>query len=165
MKVHANSSFLLLLSVLALVGCQVLPPEEEVPVVDLLPPPKVMPSTRDWLEVRAVLCRQGVPEQRARMMELAVAGKSFEEQMERLLLASCQPERTPGLLREALAQVDERHASESELALISLLRDHARSYRVLEEKNKQLAEQLEATISGIREIETEVDALRPLRAP
>ncbi|MCK9562954.1 MAG: hypothetical protein M0R02_09585 [Bacteroidales bacterium] len=164
MKTSATSLAWLSLATLLLAACHSLSPADDAPVGDLLPPPTVATPARDWLVVRMELCRQSVPEQRARMMELTVAaGKTADERMERLLLASCQPEHTPGLLREALAQFDERSATESERALAALLRDHARSYRILEEKNTQLATQLEATINGIRDIETELDALRPIR--
>lgn len=163
MKASVISLAWLSVAVLSLAACHSLPGDNGAPLVEDLPPPPVATPARDWLVVRSELCRQSVPEQRARMMELTVAGKTADERMERVLLASCQPEHTPGLLREALAQFDELSATESERALLSLLRDHARSYRILEEKNTQLAAQLEATINGIRDIETELDALRPIR--
>ncbi|MCK9469244.1 MAG: hypothetical protein M0Q49_07490 [Porticoccaceae bacterium] len=162
MKVSAISLVWLSLATLGLAACHSLAPTDSGVQDALLPPPRAT-SPRDWLVERTELCQQSVPEQRARMMELTVGGKTPEDRMERLLLASCQPERTPGLLREALAQFDEPPATESERALVSLLRDHARTYRLLEERNTQLAEQLETTINGIRDIENEVDALRPIR--
>lgn len=164
MKTSGISPVWLAVAALLLVGCHSLsPPDAEIiSVDDLLLPPVVTPH-RDWLLVRLEICRQSIPEQRARMMELTVETITAEERMERLLLATCHPESTPGLLREALAGFDSLAATESEQALVNLLRDHARSYRLLEEKNARLAAQLEATINGIRDIETEMDALRPIR--
>ncbi len=160
MKITPAIAVSLLLATTLMGGCESLhAPQPEGPVaVDLAHAP-----ARDWLLARAELCRQGMPEQRARMMELAVAGGGHEERMERVVLASCHPDHTPGLLREALRDFDDSDASDRDRALLGLLRDHARSYRLLEERNAALAAQLEATINGIREIEADLDALRPER--
>ncbi|MFA5495864.1 MAG: hypothetical protein WC247_13910 [Porticoccaceae bacterium] len=153
------------------VGCQQLPPavpaSAEVASDEAADP--VAPAPRNdseyWLVTRQLLCALPMVEQRARLMETALeAGSDRDHKLQRVLLASCHPEHTPGLLREALNDLgDDRHWSDGERALVALLRDHARSYRLLEEKNSDLAAQLEATINGIREIEADMNSLTPNR--
>ena len=146
-----------------LAGCQFNPPEPpndmpEAPIAEAA----LASRTDHWLEARRELCLLPAQEQRKRLETLAAKAPRTdrEEKITRLLLATCQPDLTPGLLREALSDLTETGDwSPAEQSLIQLVRDLARSYRILEEKNQQLANQLEAIINGIRVIETELDGI------
>lgn len=155
---HASA----LLLVLALLqGCQSGVPGQ--PPEPLAPDPKTKPEVEDWLESRHRLCQASATQQRARLDTLARRARetSDDEKIERVLLASCEPDITPGLLREALNDLpDNGERTLAEQSLVQLIRDLARSYRILEDRNRELAAQLEATINGIRDIETEIDSMQ-----
>lgn len=143
-----------------LAGCQTLGSDPSVE-------PEPQPVNEDppaeaatWLLKRQQLCRLDTDERRLRLRELT--GDSDDHRRDQLLLASCEPERTPGLLREALQAIPEQ-TEPSLQALLEMIHDHSRSYRVLEEQNAQLTTQLERTIEGIRRIEADMDHLRRSR--
>lgn len=151
---------------LLLAGCQL---PGSGPGADA-PPLSAPTAARDadhHLLVRERLCALPTGEQRLRLTALAAPGGDRDSRFRRVLLASCQPEATPGLLREALVALgDGEDFSPGERALVALIRDHARSYRVLEDKNGELAARLAETIDGIRAIEADMDNLTPgRRAP
>ena len=118
-------------------------------------------STEYWLEKRRELC--GLPdiERRARLKFYSDEGEKRQDaQLERLLLASCQPDQTPGLLYEALRDFPpETTETHPQSALIEVIRDFARSYRALETKTRNLEEKLESTIDGIQQIEAEMNGI------
>lgn len=151
--------------VLALLqGCQsgVFRPGQ--PMEPPAPLPETKPGVEDWLESRQRLCQTSATERRARLDALASRARDTreDEKIERVLLASCQPDITPGLLLEALNDLpDNGERTLAQQSLVQLIRDMARSYRLLEDRNRQLAAQLEATINGIRDIETEIDSIKP----
>lgn len=137
-----------------LAGCQTLPPE---PMVEPELITEAQPSASYWLLKRQELCRLESDERRLRLRE--PAGDSNEGRLDKILMATCEPERTPGLLREALQDIPGQDDPALE-ALLDMIRDHSRSYGVLERLNAQLSEQLESTIEGIRRIEADMDHLR-----
>lgn len=129
-----------------------------------------------WLQVRSDLCRLPEPQQRARYDMLAGDGASSAgSRMQQLLLATCAPDRTPGLLRETLA-ADSADASgdTGQQPLLELIRDFSASYQILENRIRELEQQvvtkdgelektrqeLAATVDGIRQIESEIDDLQ-----
>jgi len=155
---------LLPLGVLVLLGgCQHAPapqPQTEQPVEEVVTVEP--PAAEKWLENRLFLCQLSTAERREQLDQLAAnaATADREAKFARLLLATCEPDLTPGLLREALSSVgDTQGWTAAEQALVQLVADLSRSYRILEEKNRQLADQLETTIRGIRAIETELDGM------
>lgn len=159
-----STCFCLAVASLLLTGCQSLLEdsaihEEAAPVSISVQPAPESPSALDkWLLTRQRLCTMPSDEQRIQLQALATV--RGEQSIERVFLASCNPEQTPGLLREALSNLDPQDDwSSGQYALLAMIQDHARSYRILEEKNTQLAKQLETTINGIREIETDMDNL------
>lgn len=138
-----------------LTGCQTLELEQVSEAEAAVVEPQQ--EVAQWLLQRQQWCQLEAEERRLRLRE--PVGDSEEASLGRVLLASCEPERTPGLLREALQAVPEQEDPALQ-ALLNMIRDHARSYRVLEEQNAQLAAQLESTIEGIRRIEADMDHLR-----
>ncbi len=142
-----------------LAGCQPLQPVpvDDLPVCEAVDP-EPDPATT-WLLRRSELCSLEGEVQRARLAELQ--GHDEATAIERVLLTSCDPARTPGLMREALNALPDNPDRDPALqSLLNMLRDHTRSYRMLEDRNSQLAEQLEATVEGIRQIEADMESLR-----
>lgn len=111
------------------------------------------------LATRHELCQLPIEEQRSQLKALTESSerKSGQNVFQRLLLASCHPDLTPGILREALSDF---YATESqtkfEQYLVQIIKDMDQSNRVLEERNRQLKSELEKTIKGIRDIESDI---------
>lgn len=149
---------------LSLAACQHLPasnpaPSATTPVSCPAPPE---PMGDRWLARRDALCSLPAGEQRAALRRLgqSKAALSRTQQFEQLLLASCRPDMTPGLLREALAGTSALpDLVDSERRLIQMIKDFDLSHRALEQKNAQLKSDLTKTIDGIRDIEDETDNL------
>jgi len=115
-----------------------------------------------WLVRRQQLCDLPVEGQRDRLRTLAAVAGDPRWDLELVLLASCRPDQTPGILREALARLASDPAwTPGQLALVALIRDSVRSYAVLESRIADLSSELEATIDGIRAIETDINNLSP----
>lgn len=154
---------IVLAAFLAIQGCQndIFVPE---------PPPSVQavqsacdnapPSSIErQLATRHALCQLPIEEQRSQLKALAEDSerKSGQDALRRLLLASCHPDLTPGILREALSDIYASEGqTESELYLVQIIKDMDQSNRILEEKNRQLRNDLEKTIEGIRDIESDI---------
>lgn len=151
---------------LALQGCQHHPPAADraqsrfgaatdCPAVD-------KSTVEGWLRFRHTLCQLPMKEQRSRLKFLTQATQplSNEEAVERLLLATCHPELTPGLLREALGSFSiNDDMPDAERHLIQMVRDFESGSRALEERNRQLRKKMANTVDGIRDIEAEMDNL------
>lgn len=119
-------------------------------------------NTGDWLLKRHSLCQLPITEQRVRLNTLTTNKEtsSKSEKIERLLITTCKPDWTPGLLRQALNDLmAENSWADEELYLLQLIKDLDTSNRLLEDKNRQLKEDLESTIKGIRDIESDMDNL------
>lgn len=138
-----------------LAGCQTLEPSPAA--VSACPDDHQPDLASSWLLKREQLCLLEGEEQRSRLRE--VENSSEQKRIEKILLASCEPEKTPGLLREALNEL-QGHSDPAMQALVNMIHDHAHSYRVLEERNAQLAAQLETTIDGLRQIEADMELQR-----
>ncbi|MGD9661346.1 MAG: hypothetical protein AB7U63_08730 [Porticoccaceae bacterium] len=117
-------------------------------------------SINDWLMERQTLCSLAVDDQRRRLEMLAQSSSDSFEALQRVFLASCRPESTPGLLRDALNNLDIKPSwTAAQHALLVMMRDHARSYGILEERITSLSTELETTIEGIRDIETDMEKI------
>lgn len=117
-----------------------------------------VPGAVALLRQRQYLCR--APEQH-RVHIIRSPATTREGKLTRLLAATCEPERYPGILRQALAAVRaEPDWGDSQQALIELVADHARAYQALEVKNADLEARLKATIDGIREIESDMNNVK-----
>jgi len=74
-----------------------------------------------------------------------------------LMLASCAPDKNPGILIESLeAARNLEGTSESFGRLVSLLEDNAKSYRVVEQRLEQKQARLQELVKGILEIEDQM---------
>lgn len=77
--------------------------------------------------------------------------------MATLMLASCTPDKTPGLLANSLTAARElSKAPPGFEALLDLLSAQLRSYSLVEDRLRQTETRLERMISGIRKIESEM---------
>lgn len=115
-----------------------------------------------WLRERAAVCQLSTEEQKAELqrIEQIQGGRTLSDDLQKLALASCQPELTPGLLRQALNAVAGTEAlAEEQRLLIDLIAALDRSSRLLETRNEQLKAELERTINGIRDIEADIDGI------
>lgn len=115
-----------------------------------------------WLARREALCSLPADAQRVTLRSLSQSkvALSRTQQFELLLLASCRPNMTPGLLREALVGASALpDLADSERQLVEMIRDFDLGLRALEEQNSQLKSNLTKTIDGIRAIEAETDNL------
>lgn len=115
-----------------------------------------------WLRERSAECQLSTEERKAKLqrIEQIQGERTLSDDLQKLALASCQPELTPGLLREALHAVDSTEAlAEGQRQLIALIAALDRSSRLLETRNEQLEAELERTIKGIRDIETDIDGI------
>ena len=149
---------------LSLAACQHQPPaapnRPAAPQISYADVPE--PVGDRLLARREALCSLPLDEQGTtlRRLDQAKSGLSRPQQFERLLLASCRPDLTPGLLREALVGASAiPDLADSERRLIQMIKDFDLSYRQFEEKNAQLKSNLTKTINGIRDIENETDNL------
>lgn len=121
---------------------------------------KNQPNIEQLLQKRNKLCLLPVTEQRARFQRLKEDNPTLSklEKFERLLLVTCHPDLTPGLLREALGDLmADDSLADDELYLLQLIRDFVNSNRLLEAENQRLKDELEATIKGIKDIESDID--------
>jgi len=112
-----------------------------------------------WLSERSRLCQLSIDDRKSKFNQLdEIGSKGIKEgTMTRLILASCRPDLTPGLLRQALADAEKiSDFSTSEKDFIALIKAFDDSNRILDEKNQELNAELERTIRGIRDIETDL---------
>lgn len=133
----------------------------------LLQPQRSVP---ELLNLRLRLCNVP-PEARPAFMESQIASadrsdNSVDEQkLDALLLASCEPARTPGVLNQLLAQLTaEGTWPEEYAALFDLLIAAQKAYATvekvyldLEAEHAALQEEHERTILGLGEIETQIE--------
>lgn len=75
-----------------------------------------------------------------------------------LMLATCEPHRTPGLMSEMLSAADATGGwPEEHEALLDLLMAERDAYTALNDEYRELLQQHEKTIQGIKNIEAEID--------
>src|SRR5690606_38805653 len=79
-------------------------------------------------------------------------------QLKALMLASCKPARTPGLLNNFLNSVEQYdHWPPEYSGLFALLRSEQQAYALLEEKYRELQTLHQETIDGIGNIEQSLE--------
>lgn len=123
-------------------------------------PPPAESAVEQWLRERHALCALSIEQRKARFqrIEQGRGDHTLLDHLQKLALASCQPELTPGLLRQALSDAANIAAlAQEQRELVALISALDQSARILETRNEQLRADLERTISGIRDIETDID--------
>ncbi|WP_347330390.1 hypothetical protein [Marinimicrobium locisalis] len=120
--------------------------------------PKVEPANtaNALLGFRRVQCARP-KEERDALIQDYLEQSSRQAVMRTLMLASCAPDQTPGLLANALVQARdmEPHAKDV-AALLDLLAAQAESYALLERRLHSTQKKLDDMIQGIRAIEAEM---------
>ena len=144
-----------------LAGC------ESRPIKDPAPNTRQPAATSEisgLLSARQRFCALPELEQAAQI--LARRGSAAErDQFELLLLASCNPARTPGLLRNTLKNlINHAQWTAEKQALFDLILAQSRAYDIVEGKYRdleleyqKLQRELDDTIKGIQQIESDMD--------
>lgn len=127
-------------------------------------------TVHDLLNLRLRLCSEPQEAREAMLHEQSTFGRTSarpvnEERLDSLLLASCEPARTPGVLNELLAQLTaEGTWPEEYAALFDLLIANQKAYATVERLYHELEasfvtlqEEHERTILGLGEIETQIE--------
>lgn len=125
----------------------------------------------DWLVQRKTVCQQ---DNDAINTQLERYRQSFSDdlppgehaqivqaysQLKALMLASCDPARTPGLLKNFLdAITDHSHWPPEYTALFDLLQSEYQAYSLLEKKHRDLEARHQKTIDGIGNIEKSLES-------
>lgn len=145
------------LATLLLSGCHYFPitMEEAEPTQSTIDNQRIV----DLLMSRELLC--ALPEvQRSELIRQNPNSANHNQLFERLLLATCEPDKTPGVLSNALIQL---HASgeltEAERAFLALIAAQSRTYNHLFDSYQAVKQELEKTIRGIQEIESDMGQL------
>lgn len=124
----------------------------------------------DWLVQRKDICQQdheAIDAQLARYRESFSGAPESEEapmvvaysQLKALMLASCRPARTPGLLKNFLDSIRARnHWPPEYAALFDLLHSEYQAYALLEENYRELEARHQKTIDGIGNIEQSLES-------
>lgn len=145
------------------------------PVVDRESRQSLVPVAQ-LLSARQVLCRLPARERDSRLRlyrRFFVEKEGDEKRLQRetgaavsrqthlfyaLMLASCEPQRTPGAMVEMLAVAETASGwPEEHEALIDLLKAEREAYSLLNTEYRDLRRQHEKTIQGIKNIEAEID--------
>ncbi|WIO74087.1 hypothetical protein QP938_12395 [Porticoccaceae bacterium LTM1] len=145
------------LATLLLSGCQYFPftVKEAEPTQSTIDNQRIV----DLLMSRELLC--ALPEiQRSELIRQHQNNANRDQLFERLLLATCEPDKTPGVLSNALIQL---HASgdltEAERAFLGLIAAQSRTYNHLFDNYQAVKQELEKTIRGIQQIESDMGQL------
>lgn len=121
------------------------------------------PAVADWLLRRQGLCHQhrdaiDAQLERHRSAFIATSAKDqgvlLHSQLQALMLASCDPERTPGLFREFLQHMGRSTTMPLDYhALFELMSSQLNAYSALEQRYRELEARHQKTIEGIGNIE------------
>lgn len=113
---------------------------------------------QDWNSIQSQLQRyqQSVIESRPRLEQDAEVAQAYN-QLKALMLATCRPARTPGLLKSLLVTIARQEWPPEYSALFALLENEYAAYAMLEGKYRQLEERHQKTIDGIGQIERSLE--------
>lgn len=152
-----------------------LPAPNDTAPAELMPAPddeaEFYLQVGDWLVQRQSACRQeneAIDAQLSRYRESFSEAPSGDEdapivlaysQLKALMLATCNPARTPGLLKNFLDAITEYDQWPPEYsALFDLLQSEYQAYALLEEKYEALEARHQKTIDGIGNIEQSLES-------
>ncbi len=117
-------------------------------------------SVAEWLSQRHAICT-GLETATEAMVPVATmsSGQSIEERLDVLLISSCRPASTPGILSEALHSLSRAGRwPEEYLALFDMLNSSQKAYSAVEKLYRELKMEHEKTIQGLSEIEDDIEA-------
>lgn len=122
-------------------------------------------TIHELLVERLALCSNPPADQEAYLNQVVVRGPVRsgsagvdEEKLNALLLASCKPARTPGVLNQLLADLTASGTwPEEYAAFFDLLIAGQRAYATVEKVYLDLKEEHEKTIQGLSEIEAQIE--------
>jgi hypothetical protein len=120
-------------------------------------------SIHELLVERLTLCSDPAADQEAYLNQMVgrdsrPGGGVDEEKLNALLLASCKPARTPGVLNQLLADLTASGTwPEEYAAFFDLLIAGQRAYASVEKVYLDLKEEHEKTIQGLSEIEAQIE--------
>lgn len=117
-------------------------------------------SVAEWLLQRHAICT-GLETATEAMVPVAAmsSGQSIEERLDVLLISSCRPASTPGILSEALHSLSRAGSwPEEYLALFDMLNSSQKAYSAVEKLYRELKMEHEKTIQGLSEIEDDIEA-------
>ncbi len=128
----------------------------QVPPVHLVVQDRAFPSLESLVTFRQQAC-QRPEEERDRMLRDYREKTTDESVLRTLMLATCAPERTPGLLANSLVEARSLERSPPGFpAFLDLLAAEVQAYSLLERRLRQTQQKLEDMIEGIRAIEAEM---------
>lgn len=120
------------------------------------PSAEFFPNIESLLAYRRGACALPEQEQELLFREFR-AERSDSSNLAILMLASCSPDQTPGLLADHLAKAGAMETGPSELqGLVELMSAQLRSYALVERRLRDTENRLERMITGLREIEAEM---------
>lgn len=117
-------------------------------------------SVTEWLSQRHAICT-GLETATEAMVPVATisSDQSIEDQLDVLLVSSCRPASTPGILSEALHSLSRAGSwPEEYLALFDMLNSSQKAYSSVEKLYRELKMEHEKTIQGLSEIEDDIEA-------
>ncbi len=113
-------------------------------------------SVSELLLDRMSLCQR--PEAGVATAAPKPKAESIEVQLDAMLLASCQPDASPGQLNRLLADLGRAGTWPREyVALFDLLLSSQKAYGVVEKMYRDLRDEHEETIRGLGEIEADIE--------
>lgn len=117
---------------------------------------RTFPDLESLVTFRQKTCQRPAQE-RDRMLSAYREATSDEALLKTLMLATCEPDQTPGLLANSLVEArDLQHPPPGFSAFLDLLAAEAKSYSLLDRRLRETRKRLEDMIEGIRTIEAEM---------
>lgn len=117
---------------------------------------EIFPNLDSLLSYRRDLCALSGQDQDLVLRESQAEG-SDRANLITLMLASCAPDQTPGLLANYLAKANDMEYGPAGLEhLVALMTAQLRSYALVERRLRDTENRLERMITGLREIEAEM---------
>lgn len=127
--------------------------KESSSISDVQPPP-----IEGLLGDRSVLCLRDRVEERKKKIEALYRKGDKSSSIEMLLLASCEPNLTPGFLKVALNRVSAYEWPAGYNNFFDLMNDQSIAIEALSEQNKALRVRMNKAIEAITDIEQEIDS-------
>lgn len=137
-------------------------PVEELPAVPDIKSHSAAPvpqrSVAEWLAQRQAICA-GLDKVNEVVPPGTQPAQTMEEKLDLLMITTCRPASTPGLLSEVLHSLAKNGPwPEEYLALFDLLNSGQKAYASVEKLYLDLKTEHEKTIQGLSEIENDIES-------